>query len=325
MLRKFLVLALVALVPFMIGCGSDDGDSDVAPITTPTATNVTLTPKVTIPSKFVSASVHGVINAADVTLVIDSQTLRASSWTTDTTNNTVTITFTAFSTTTASTTFTANAANLTGTLNLGNSQTVAVTIPVSNAVTASTETTANNSAVITITVGTSGVISVAVTTTYPTGSSTSGSGTTTATETTLLAYDFYVKSVTFASGTTVATLTADANTTASIDDLTPKFVVTLSTAAATLTDYAFETVNITDSPNSSTTWSTTSNSAITMDTTGNPVISFQVVSTTAPLALEKGKTYKVTFKSTLKKASDSTQTITEIVRYFKTTADASAK
>ncbi len=307
MLRKFFVLALVALVPLMIGCGSDDGDSDVAPVTN---TATTLTPSVTLPASLVGASTRGLVNPADVVLTIGSTPLYPTNWTTDTTvtPNTVTLTFQTY--TVASTTFSSSTSgNLTGSLDLGDNQKISLTIPVSNVVSTAGLTAANTAAITITTNATTGAITVTVSTTPAYGSAVSGSGDATNASTTVIASKtFYVASVKY--GTT--TLTSASDTAITVATLTPSFVVTLSEDFAATDTYSFTTKNLTD--NVTLTWTNTNNGGLIIST-GTKTITFGVASQTSP-KLENGKLYSVTFTTTLQNAAK-TQSISNITRFFK--------
>lgn len=313
MLRKFFVLALVALVPLMIGCGSDDGDSDVAPVTN-TASNVTVTPSVTLPTNgafpLVGANVLGLVGATDVTLTIGTTTLTVASVSrNDTaTPSTVTITFQPY--TVPSTTFSSSTSGyLTGTLNLGNNQTISLTIPVSNVVSTAGLSAANTAAVTITTDSTTGAITVSVSTTPAYGSAISGTGdATNASATTLASPSFYVKSVTYNN----TSLTAASETAITVATLTPSFVVTLSASFTSPTSYSFTTENLTDG--ASLTWNSATNGGLTVSTTPT-TITFAVASQTSP-KLENGKTYRVTFDTVLQNFEQN-QVISKITRYFK--------
>ncbi|NLI75766.1 MAG: hypothetical protein GX442_04910 [Candidatus Riflebacteria bacterium] len=316
-MRKLFVLLLVALVPVMIGCRlveNDDTGADVQLVPTSAPAAVVVTPKAVLPNTAVTAAVP----AGDLRIYINGVAYAPTSVTATPTGFVTvvfqTVTVTGFSTTTTS-------QNIVATLTLGG-ESVPLTLPVSNSnPTSSTATQTTN--IITMTFPTTGSFTPTLVVAYENGTTevpTVSQPTTTVTVTSVT-NAFAVDTVKWNG----ATLTAFLDTAVEIASLTPTFDIKLTATAATLGSYTFECVNVTD--NNSTFKVTEADTTVVQLVSPAPAtdtanLSFKVVGTTSPKALEKGKTYKVTFTSTLKQLSDSTKTITSIVRYFKTSATA---
>ncbi len=318
-MRKILALVMVfALATLLSGCrilGDYDDDGVTAGAGAAPTGNVTVTPVVLLPVGLAAApaaSIKGMVSVLDLTFTVNGTVLRVKSAVSDGTNWTVT--FEAY-TVPAGTAYTNNSASLTGTVDLGNGQTATVNFAVNNVATTQNQAVTNT---VTVTVaGGTNTLAITVSTTNNTvGGTQSGTGSSTVSSAAVTLQDFYVKSV--LCGT--ATLTASVDSTETIKDLTPDFVVALSKAFTPPTSYSFECVNLTDG-NKTVTFTSPNQGVEVMATDNNTKITFHVFGTDQ-FKLEQGKTYKVTLKTALVDAADNTKTINNLVRYFKTSTTA---
>ncbi|GAB4274636.1 MAG: hypothetical protein Kow0029_15170 [Candidatus Rifleibacteriota bacterium] len=311
-MRKFLVLLLlVALVPFTVGCNGlwdfDDDDDD------PVAYK-TLTSKASFPAAAVSAggNIRGALAYSTLKLVIGGVTFTPSSATyndagtpNDTSDDTVEVTFTATvavtSVPTGSQTMTITSGTttlVTATIDLGTTAPDSVTVTVSGTVAGGTFTpTAVN---FTVTSGTS-------TTTPATATITSTGG--------ITVPSFSVTGVTYG-----ATAVTSSETTAiTVNTLNPTFRVNFSAAPANLTTATWEVYvkNMTTGVNFTLT-STAYPTLFTATAVGNAV-DVKLAGATGK-ALRAGQTYMVQLKASDLKDANGTLLDPVAAFYFKTAA-----
>ncbi len=318
MKKLFVILLLVALVPFTTGCNGlwdfdSDNDSNVA--------YTTLTSKATLPSAAISAgaSIRGAASYTGLTMKVGNITLPATG-AVDNGDGTTTVTFTKSVTTTEAATVTGN---VPATVSQGATAIVTVTL------TLGTSQASQVGVVINGTVSATGVLTVtSVSATYvPTGSTTATTATTTVTATgTITVSTFKVTGVAYGA-TALTTTTTNAPV---VNVANPSFAVTFDKVLPTTLTSANTTWTLRVTNESSTTTpksyfdlTNTANSALFTVAVASNVATIKLNTDTAK-KLTAGKTYSVQLLANNIKDSAGTLLDTPQSKYYFTTGSALA-